>query len=100
MPSDWIDVSVLLHTGMVHWQDNPPVRIERIMSTDRGDPCNVSAMSMGSHTGTHMDGPVHFVPDGPGLDAMPLDATIGPARVIEIQEAVSIKPPELAPHRI
>jgi arylformamidase len=100
VPCEWIDVSVLLHTGMAHWPDNPPVRIERIKSTDRGDVCNVSAMTLGSHTGTHMDGPLHFVPSGKGLDEMPLDATVGPARVIEIHDAESIKPKELATHRI
>src|SRR5947209_3511053 len=100
MAADWIDVSVTLHTGMVHWPDNPPVKIERFLSIDRGDPANVSAMSLGSHTGTHMDGPVHFIRDGRGLDQMPLDATIGPARVIEIRDSVSVKPDELRPHRI
>ena len=29
MISEWIDISVPLHTGMVHWPDNPPVMIER-----------------------------------------------------------------------
>ena len=31
---------------------------------------------------------------------MPLDATVGRARVIEIQDPVSIKPNELDPHRV
>src|SRR5579859_4488948 len=92
---DWIDISVSLHTGMAHWPDNPPVRIERMLDMDHGDACNVSTLAMGSHTGTHMDAPLHFVPAGRGLDEMPLDATIGRARVIEIQDPESIKPEEL-----
>ncbi len=67
---------------------------------NRGDVANVSKISMGSHTGTHMDGPVHFVKDGEGLDEMPLDATMGRARVIEIQDPESVKPEELEPHEI
>ena len=47
----WIDVSVPLRSGMVHWPDNPPVRIERMLDMDRGDVANVSEMSLGSHTG-------------------------------------------------
>ena len=39
---------------------------------------------MSAHTGTHMDAPLHFVADGRPMDAMPFDATIGRARVIEI----------------
>jgi len=98
MENGWIDVSVSLHSGMVHWPDNPPVRIERALSIEKGDVANVSEISMGAHTGTHMDGPIHFVREGKGLDEMPLTATIGRARVIEIQDPESIKPDELDPH--
>jgi arylformamidase len=97
MENGWIDVSVSLHSGMVHWPDNPPVRIERALSIEKGDAANVSEISMGAHTGTHMDGPIHFVRESKGLDEMPLTATIGRARVIEIQDPESIKPDELDP---
>jgi arylformamidase len=96
----WIEVSVPLRSGIVHWPDNPPVRIERMLDMKRGDVANVSKMSLGSHTGSHMDAPVHFVRDGEGMDRMPLGATMGRARVIEIQDPVSIKPDELGPHAI
>ena len=62
MAEDWIDISVPLHTGMAHWPDNPPVLIERMEDIDRGDTANVSKLSLGAHTGTHMDAPVHFFP--------------------------------------
>jgi arylformamidase len=96
----WIDVSVRLRSGMVHWPDNLPVRIERMLDIERGDTANVSKISMGSHTGTHMDAPLHFVREGTGLDEMPLDAAIGRARVIEVHDPESIKPYELRPHKI
>jgi arylformamidase len=100
MPGTWIDISVPLHTGMVHWPDNPPVQIELMLDMSRGDVCNVSTLSMGSHSGTHMDSPRHFIATGPGIDSMPFDATIGRARVIEIADTESIKPAELRPHAI
>jgi arylformamidase len=96
----WIDVSVPLYSGMAHWPDNPPVLIERMLDMDRGDTCNVSTIAMGSHTGTHMDAPLHFLRTGKGIDEMPLDATLGLARVIEIGDTESIKPGELRPHGI
>jgi len=96
----WIDVSVSLHSGMVHWPDNPPVRIERMLDMEHGDVANVSKISMGSHSGTHMDAPLHFVRDGAGLDEMPLTATMGRARVIEIHDPESVKPGDLDPHEI
>jgi len=100
MTEDWIDISVPLHTGMAYWPDNPPVLIERMEDIDRGDTANVSKLSMGAHTGTHMDAPVHFFPDGKGIDTMPLTAAIGLARVIEIQDSESIKPDELRTHQL
>jgi arylformamidase len=95
MNADWIDVSVPLRTGMVHWPDNPPVKIDRVMDLERGDAASVSSMSMGVHTGTHMDAPAHFQRGGVGIDQMPLEATLGLARVIEIGDPVSIKRAEL-----
>jgi arylformamidase len=95
MTNAWIDISVSLHSGMAHWPDNPPVQIARMLDMERGDVCNVSTLSVGSHTGTHMDAPVHFVRGGKGIDEMPLEATIGPARIIEIHDPESIKPDEL-----
>ncbi len=98
--SQWIDISVTLHSGMAHWPDNPPVHIERMLDIGRGDPCNVSTLAMGSHTGTHMDAPLHFLPTGQGLETMPFEATLGPARVIEIHDPEAIKPEELLPHAL
>ncbi len=95
MSAGWIDVSVPLRTGMVHWPDNPPVRIERAMDLEHGDAATVSSMAMGVHTGTHMDAPVHFQRGGVGIDQMPLEATLGLARVVEIRDPVSIQRAEL-----
>jgi arylformamidase len=100
MQTDWIDVSVPIHTGMAHWPDNPPVRVERVLALDRGDGANVSSLSLGAHTGTHMDAPVHFFAGGAGIDALPFAAVIGPARVIEIADAEAIRPQELRGHQI
>lgn len=100
MAAEWIDVTIPLRSGMVHWPGDPEVRIERVLDMERGDPANVSHISMGSHTGTHMDPPFHYVRGGASLDQMPLDATIGPARVIEIHDPEAAKPDELAAHHI
>jgi arylformamidase len=91
----WIDISVTLHDGMVHWPDNPPVVIQRQLDISKGDVANVSMLSMGSHTGTHMDAPLHFLADGKGLDEMELEATMGRARVIEISDPVAVGVSEL-----
>jgi arylformamidase len=99
-PGAWIDISVPLYSGMVHWPDNPPVEIERTMSMDAGAVCNVSKLSMGAHTGTHMDAPIHFIRNGKAIDGMPLEATIGLVRVLEIADTESVKVNELQTHNI
>jgi arylformamidase len=96
----WIDISVPLYTGMAHWPDNPPVRIERMLDQEKGDAATVSKLSLGAHTGTHMDAPVHFLPHGEGIDTLPLAAMIGPTRVIAITDDESIKRHELEQHAI
>ncbi len=98
--SGWIDVSVPLRDGMVRWPDNPPIRITRTQDMERGDDCNVMKVSLGVHSGTHMDAPVHFLSKGAGIDGMPLSVAVGPARVIGIRDRQSITPDELRPHRI
>ena len=100
MASPWIDVSVPLRTGMVNWPGDPPARISHSQDIERGDPCTVSLLEMGAHTGTHMDAPAHFVRGGIGIDDMPLEAAIGSARVIPIRDRESIKPDELVRHSI
>jgi kynurenine formamidase len=44
----WIDISVPLYTGMVHWPDNPPVLIERMQDILHGDAANVSKLELGA----------------------------------------------------
>jgi arylformamidase len=85
---------------MVHWPGDPPVKIRRVRDMDSGDTANLSLLSMGAHSGTHMDAPLHFLRGGKGLDEMPLSATVGSARVIEIEDRESVKVDELRRHRI
>jgi arylformamidase len=96
----WIDITVPLRRGMVHWPDNPPIGVERIRDMDRGDSHNISQLSLGSHTGTHMDAPLHFIRDGKGIDTMPAEATVGRARVIEIKDKESIEVSELTGYHL
>lgn len=63
---------------------DPGIKIEDWSALARGDSANVSMLHFSAHTGTHVDAPAHFIEGRPGLAALPLDALIGQARVIEI----------------
>lgn len=98
--SDWIDISVPLQNGMVHWPGDPEFHIERALDQEKGDKCTVSRIALGVHTGTHMDAPLHFIPNAASIDEVPLDAVAGQARVIQIQDRESIKREELLDYEI
>jgi arylformamidase len=100
LSSKWLDVSVPIYTGMVHFPDNPPIEIDTIMHVERGDICTLSGLKMGVHTGTHIDGPIHFLPHTPGTEAVPLEHLMGPAKVIEIEDSRSVTWAELRKHNI
>lgn len=93
-------MSVPIYAGMVHFPDNPAIEIDPIMQLEQGDICTVSALKMGTHTGTHIDGPNHFLPDAPGTDAIPLQKLIGPARVIGIENTSAVTEAELRNHKL
>lgn len=86
------DVSVRIDNTMPVWPSDPPVQLRRTphVSRDKSHTVQVTSIEMGSHTGTHIDAPWHFIPEGRKLDEIPLDALIGPAEVIEIPGVRSI----------
>ncbi|MGA8028330.1 MAG: cyclase family protein, partial [Bryobacteraceae bacterium] len=86
----WIDVSVPLYTGVVHWPGDPVPSFELISSIDRGADANVTLCRMTAHTGTHMDAPCHFLHGQAGIDRFPIEYGIGRARVIAVPEEVRI----------
>jgi arylformamidase len=100
MAAEWIDVTFPVVDGMVHWEGDPAVKINYFASIATGAPCNVSLLTMSAHTGTHMDGPRHFIKDGRGLEDLPLDAVMGPCRVIELQSREFVKVEDLKPHNL
>lgn len=93
--SDWIDISLPVYSGMVVWPGDSEVRVERVLKLENGDPFNLTQCSFTAHTGTHVDAPRHFLPQGAAVDELPLDATLGPCRVVQIQDPEAVRPAEL-----
>jgi arylformamidase len=80
---DWIDISAPISMGMPTFEGDPPVRLERVKSLAAGDVCNLTRLDFGTHSGTHVDAPIHFVAGGAAAEAIPLGACIGPAWVAD-----------------
>jgi arylformamidase len=82
------DVSMPVRTGGLVYPNNPPISITPVQSIAAGNTANVSRIDLGSHTGTHVDAPLHFMDGGAGVDELPLDVLIGPARLISFGDDV------------
>lgn len=78
------DLSLPISGRLPVWPGDPPVRVILSSSLDRGDPANVSRLDLGSHTGTHIDAPLHFEAGGAPVDRLPLAVLIGPARLVSL----------------
>ncbi len=98
--SSWIDISIPIRDKMVYWPTDPVPRVTRIKDRDKGDPVTLTEIQIIDHVGTHIDAPLHFIAGGKTIDQMPLNATIGRARVIEIKDKKVITLKELLPHNI
>lgn len=82
----FFDISVPIHTAMTVYRGNPRVRVRPFL-TLRKNGANVSELCLGSHTGTHVDAPVHFFEGAAGVDRVPLDRFMGPAFVADLTRA-------------
>jgi arylformamidase len=84
------DASLTVTPRMAIWPGNPGVEIERVKSLEQGGSSNVSRLSLGVHTGTHVDAPVHFLPNGADVTALPLDVLTGEAYVVHLPDVSAI----------
>ena len=96
----WMDATATLDPATTPvYEGDAPMKFDFLKDMRKGDPLTLSAYSLGAHSGTHIDAPMHFVRDGAPIDQVPLEPLIGPARVIDIPDGVqSIDATELNRH--
>jgi arylformamidase len=80
--SGWVDVSLPISAGLLTYPGNAAVEIEPVQRIAGGDSANVSELRLGTHSGTHVDPPAHFI-DGVGIDRVSLDVMLGPCWVAD-----------------
>ena len=78
-----IDITVPVRPGMIVFEGDPDISLERVSSIATGAICNISRLTAGVHTGTHVDAPVHFVEGAAGIEVTPLDALVGMVYVVD-----------------
>lgn len=93
------DATLPMREGMITFPGDPPFRIETFFETRKGDPFNLALLHMGTHLGTHVDPPAHYLEGGATVDQVPLDVLVGPGVLLDFrgQSSINRKTLENAP---
>ena len=91
----YIDISYPLSTEMAIYPGNPYFEMKKVQDIEAGDAATVSRLVMGSHTGTHIDAPSHFIKGGKTIDQIPLEQMNGRAKVLDLTGYTDIDAPAL-----
>src|SRR5438105_9289457 len=96
----WIDVTATLDPARTPvYAGDAPLKFDFLKDMRKGDKLTLSVYSLGAHSGTHIDAPMHFVANGAPIDQVALDPLIGAVRVIDIPDSVrAIDSGELSRH--
>ena len=63
-------------------------------------PVNVSRITLSPHTGAHADAPLHYANSAPAIGAVPLDAYLGPCRVLHCLDSGALIEPRHVAHAL
>ncbi|MDG6900665.1 MAG: cyclase family protein [Nitrososphaerota archaeon] len=78
-----VDLSQTVTNGMTIYLGDPVPSVRRVKQI-RTDGVNVSEVLLGSHTGTHVDAPLHFIEGGKSVDTLSPELCVGEAVVIDL----------------
>ena len=74
-----VDLTICLKNDHVTYPGDPKVSIKKV-SDIQSNGFNLTELKMGTHTGTHVDLPCHFIEDGNDALTSPLQSFFGPSR--------------------
>jgi len=84
-----VDLSHVVHSGIPQWPGDPPVQFSTV-STIGTEGYSLRRVSLGEHSGTHMNAPSSFHSDGLAIDDYDTNSLVVPASVIDVTEMASI----------
>ncbi|MPY10278.1 cyclase family protein [Arthrobacter bussei] len=79
-----VDISHSIRSGMQVYPGDPEVRVETVATVGE-DGYQVASLRLGSHTGTHLDAPLHSVPGAAAVDEIDLARLVGIAVVVDCE---------------
>ena len=78
------DATLAIHEKMVAFPGDPPFKTEPVSRIQTGEDYNLTHFSMGTHLGTHVDPPAHFMDNGATVDQVALETLVGPGVVADL----------------
>ena len=78
-----VDLSHPVEAGMQVFPGDPPVD-SRLAASVLRDGFQVAELHLGTHSGTHVDAPLHTVDGGLAVDELDLSRLVGPARIAHV----------------
>ena len=82
------DISKLLDKKTAIYPGNPKFEIQKVKEINK-DGYNLSSFSMGTHFGTHLDSPLHFIEGGEDISSIDLSYLVGYCNVLNLENVVS-----------
>ena len=79
-----LDVTVPLSAEVPAFPGDPPFELRTLSRVEDGAAYSLSRLCLGTHSGTHVDAPAHFLAGGAGVEQLPLEILMGKARVVEL----------------
>jgi arylformamidase len=79
------DATVPLRPDLPTWPGELGARLRLVKALARGDEADVRELTLGIHTGTHVDAPGHFVAGGGTVESIPLEVLVGRCRVVDVE---------------
>jgi arylformamidase len=97
-----IDLSHTIHDEIQIYPGDPAPSIKRGLIHEK-DYCHVDVLTLGSHTGTHIDAPFHFLKKGKKIDEFPVQRFFGDGVLIDVSAKPDrdlIEPADVEPYEM
>ncbi len=78
------DATLPIREGMITFPGDPPFSMKPLCLRQKGDSFNLAVLSMGTHLGTHVDPPAHYLDGAATVDQIPLDVLVGPGVILDM----------------
>lgn len=93
------DITLEISPQMLTYPNNPSPQISFLRKVPEAS-STLSQISLGSHTGTHVDSLMHVKQNSPGTETIPLESLVGECRVLDLKQCRRVTKSDLEKHGV